>query len=67
MNKTEVNYNTFYVIGVCLAFLSWALLSAYTETPVLMFFLVFIFSYVLVKLCVRFVFEIKYQSGESTE
>jgi hypothetical protein len=67
MKKIEVYYNTFYFIAVCLSILSWAMLSVYTERPVVIFFLVFILSYVLVRLCARFVFEIKYQGRESTE
>jgi hypothetical protein len=67
MKKIGIDYNTFYVIAVCLSILSWGMLSAYTEMPVVTFFLVFILSYVLVRLCARFVFEIKYESRESTE
>jgi hypothetical protein len=67
MKKIGVDYNTFYVIAVCLSILSWGMLSVYTEMPMVIFFLVFILSYVLVRLCARFVFEIKYESRESTE
>jgi hypothetical protein len=65
MRKVEVYYNTFYVIAVSLSILSWGILSVYTERPVVMFFVVFILSYVLVRLCARFVFEIKYRGRES--
>jgi hypothetical protein len=67
MKKIEIDYNTFYVIAVSLSLLSWGMLSIYTEMPVVMFFLVFIFSYILVRLCVRFAFDIKYWNRESTE
>ena len=67
MKKIEIDYNIFYVIAVSLSLLSWGMLSAYTEMPIMMFFLVFILSYVLVRLCARFVFEIKYGNRESTE
>jgi hypothetical protein len=46
--------------ATALNFVSWVLLSVYADVSLLVLFLpVFVFFYVLVRLCVRYVFEMK--------
>lgn len=60
MKKIEVDYTVFYISAVCVTLLSWVALSVYTDAPLLvLFFPVYFFFYVLVRLCARYVFDIK--------
>lgn len=60
LKKVEVDRVTFYWCTTALTFISWAILSAYTDVPALvLFFPVFIFFYVLVRLCVHYVVDLR--------
>jgi hypothetical protein len=67
MKKIEVSHNTFYVIALSLALMFWASLVFYTDTSfLLMFFPAYILTHILIKLCIRYVVDIKYDNGTST-
>lgn len=60
MKKLEVSHATFYLCATALNFISWVLLSVFTDTSLFVLFLpVFIFFYVLVRLCALYVFDLK--------
>ncbi|WP_036309003.1 hypothetical protein [Methylosinus sp. LW3] len=60
MKKIEIDRTAFYMGATALNFVSWVLLSVYADVSLLVLFLpVFVFFYVLVRLCVRYVFEMK--------
>jgi len=67
MKKIDVKENTFFLIVLALALILWALLAASTDMVFLMFFLTYIVIHIFVKLCLRYVVEIKYDNGASTD
>jgi hypothetical protein len=68
MKRIEVRRNTFYVIALSLALMFWASLVFYTDTSfLLMFFPAYILTHILINLCIRYVVDIKYDNGTSTD
>jgi hypothetical protein len=68
MKKIEVKHNTFYVIALSLALMFWASLVFFTDASfLLMFFPAYILTHILIKLCIRYVVDIKYDNGMSTD
>jgi hypothetical protein len=60
LRKIEVGHAAFYIGATVANFVAWVLLSVYADVSLLVTFLpVFVFFYVLVRLCARYVFEIR--------
>jgi hypothetical protein len=64
VKKIEVDYGTFYVCAMAITVVSWIVawitISVYTDMSVFsLFFPTVIISYIVVRICVTYFFEIK--------
>jgi hypothetical protein len=60
VNKIEVDYSTFYVCAMSITVIAWLIIGYYTEASIFaLFFPTWILSYILVRICARYFFEIK--------
>lgn len=62
MKRIEVDYGVFHFTASAVQFITWITLGSLTDIPLLvLFFPVFVFFFVLIRVCVRYVFEIRHR------